>query len=217
VKPGDEVKEGQTLIKLDDVAAQADLRAKQATLKSAQIVLEERRRAFEQAEEASESGALPMRDYSERRTAVLLAEQDACVAQAALDGSKAQLDGCIVSAPITGVVSWLEVSPGMLARPGTVVWGEILDLSEIDVLCELTPEQAETITVGQMAEIQPTSRAGTGGKGRVISVGIATMDESVRIPVLVRLANPERQLRCGVAVKVSFSAGDLTHVKGQIA
>ena len=31
----------------------------------------------------------------------------------------------------------------MVSRPGTTVWGEILDLSEIDVRCELTAEQAD--------------------------------------------------------------------------
>ena len=34
---------------------------------------------------------------------------------------------------------------GMVSRPGTSTWGEILDLSEIEVRCELTLDQVERV------------------------------------------------------------------------
>jgi multidrug efflux pump subunit AcrA (membrane-fusion protein) len=90
-----------------------------------------------------------------------------------------------------------------VSRPGTSVWGEILDLREIDVRCELKPHQVDAVSVGQKAHVQ---QEGTDLRlsGRVVFVGPAADPQSGLVPVLVRLANPQERLRCYVPVKVRF-------------
>ena len=102
--------------------------------------------------------------------------------------------------PIDGVVTSLDVVPGTMSRPGTTVWGEILDLSVIDVRCDVTPDQADQITQGQDAEVTHKGRTEV-MKGQVANVGIAADRVTGKIPVLVRLKNPDTRLRCCIDVK----------------
>jgi multidrug resistance efflux pump len=141
------------------------------------------------------------------------AEARVATAQANLESSQAELEHYTVTAPIDGVVSWLDVHPGTVSRPGTSVWGEILDLSELDVRCDLTPEQADRVSAGQAAEVRRVGGPpGSSLAGRVVSVGVAADAKTGRVPVRVRLDNPERRLRCNVPVTVRFLAagGPLT-------
>src|SRR5205085_2632506 len=127
---------------------------KKANLEAARVAAREARRLRADAEIAYREGALPVASYYSIRAAALKTEQEERAATAALESAQAELEHYTVTAMIDGVVAWLEVHPGMVSRPGTTVWGEILDLSEIDVRCELTHDHADRITVGQAAEVR---------------------------------------------------------------
>jgi RND family efflux transporter MFP subunit len=205
VAPGERVKKGQALVKLDDDEPQADVRAREATLHNAQVALKEAQRHFAAVEKAYSNGALPEQRYHEIATTALKAEGDERAAKAALDSAKAELEHYVVEAQIDGVISWLDVRLGMVSRPGTTVWGEILDLSEIDVRCDLTPDQADQVVMGQTADVWNTSKKNLLGKGRVVYVGIAADKTTGLVPVLIRLSNSEGRIRCAIPVHVRFT------------
>src|SRR5207248_113351 len=119
-------------------------------------------------------------------------------AKAVVDAAKAELEHYTVTAPIEGRVTALDVVPGTVSRPGTSVWGEILDLRELDVRCDLSPQQADGLTEGQAAEVYQGWKKETRYAGKVVFIGPAADPVSGRVPVLVRLANPEERLRCYV-------------------
>jgi membrane fusion protein, multidrug efflux system len=203
VQPGNRVKKGQVLVKLDDDEQQAEVRAKQAALESAQLALEEARRHCAAADKAI--AALPEKLYCDIRLRALTAEKDERMAKAALESAKAELEHFEVASQIDGVVSWLNVHPGMVSRPGTTVWGEILDLRELDVRCELTLEQAERIAVGQSVEVKKKARQELFGSGRVVFVGIEADAKTELVPVHIRLPNQNERLRCNEPVQVRFT------------
>jgi membrane fusion protein, multidrug efflux system len=223
VVPGERVTKGQLLVKLDDDEARADVRLKRALLESAQYSTNEARRFLTKA--LSKREILPEQRLHEAELALRKAEADQRAAKAALDSSEAELEHFSVGAGIEGVVSWLDVYPGFVSRPGTSVWGEIVDLRELDVRCELTPEQADELSLGQAAEVRaaevhtaetvprtsaaaqhPSSTAQRLQGARIVFIGPVADAKSGLVPVLVRLPNPEQRLRCGVPVSVRFTS-----------
>jgi RND family efflux transporter MFP subunit len=203
VEPGSRVKKGQLLVKLDDDEPQADVRAKQAALESAQLTLQEARRHSAAVEKALV--AVSEQLYFEIRLRALTAERDERMAKAAWESSKAELEHYEITAQIDGVVSWLNVHLGMVSRPGTTVWGEIVDLREIDVDCELTLEQVERVSIGQSAEVRKGARKDLFGTGRVVYVGIEADARTELVPVHVRVSNSDERLRCREPVQVRFT------------
>jgi membrane fusion protein (multidrug efflux system) len=130
------------------------------------------------------------------------AEARVASAKAGVESSQAELEHYTVSAGIDGVISWLEVSPGTVSRPGTSVWGEILDLTVLDVRCDLTPAQADRLTLDEPAQVFLDENPSATRAGRVVYIGIAADPHTGRVPVLVRLNNTENPLRCRVPVRV---------------
>jgi RND family efflux transporter MFP subunit len=209
VAPGDRVEKNQELVTLDTTEKEADVRARKAALSSAEVTLAAAKESLAAIDALARAGAASEAAYRAVQTGARVAQQDLLAAQAELDAAEAELAGCVVTALIAGVVSWLDVCVGTVSRPGTAVWGEVLDLSELDVLCELPPEQADLVAVGQAAEVRPVAPKGTRRTGKVVFVGPSAEGEKGLVPVLVRIANRDGRLRCGVAAQVRFTeAGD---------
>jgi RND family efflux transporter MFP subunit len=203
VSPGEHVKKGQILVRLDDDEAQADVRLKQALLDSATHTANEARRFLERAR--ANQAVLPEQRLHDAELALKKTEADQRAAQAALDSARAELEHFRVSAGIDGVVSWLDVHPGVVSRPGTAVWGEIVDLRELDVCCELTPQQADdAVALGQPVELRLGEKGRQLPEGRLVFVGSVADRKTGLVPVLVRLHNTDQRVRCGVPVTVRF-------------
>jgi HlyD family secretion protein len=83
--------------------------------------------------------------------------------------------------------------------------GEILDLREIDVRCELTLDQVERVNVGQIVEVRKIGHHDLFAIGRVVYVGIEVDTKTKFVPVNVRLTNPEQRLRSGEPVQLTFA------------
>jgi multidrug resistance efflux pump len=122
-------------------------------------------------------------------------------ARANVDAAKAELEHYTLIAPISGVVSWLDVHLGTVSRPGTSLWGEILDLRRIDARCELTPQQADSLVKGQRAEVVVGKST---FPAKVVRIGIAADQRTGRIPVVVRVHKANERIRCYVPVTVRF-------------
>jgi len=211
VKLGDRVKKDQPLVKLDDDEPQADVRNKQAILENARISLKENRRYLAKIDSPLHVGVVSEQKLHDLRALTLKNEMDERAAAAALDGTKAELEHYVVTAPIDGVINKLEVHLGMVSRPGTTIWGEILNLKELDIRCLVSSEQADQIEVGQKVEIRRKGTPITPGEvimGKVTFIAFAAEKEGGPIPVLIRFSNPQEKLRCGIPVQLRI-LGDI--------
>ena len=202
--PGDRVTKGQALIKLFDLEPQAKIRVREKELRSIEARAQYSRRNLDLAERSRQTGALPENTYNEIRATALSNEAQMLAAEAELALAQSELKLYTVNASIDGEIAWLDVSPGTVTWPGTLIWGEIVDLRELDVRCELSPVQVEQVAVGQWAEVWLDGKAEAAGTGKVVFVGKVADRNSGFIPVVVRVANPQERLRAEVAVKVRF-------------
>jgi RND family efflux transporter MFP subunit len=206
VSPGDRVTKGQALVKLFDLEPQAKVQARERDLRSIEARAQFSRRNLELAEPARRTGALPENTYNEIRATALSNEAQVRAAEAELALAQSELKLYTVTAPIDGAVAWLDVSPGTVTWPGSMIWGEIVDLRELDVRCELSPVQADQIALGRRADVWLDGKADAVATGKVVFVGKMAERPSGLIPVVVRVPNPEEHLRAEVNVKVRFPA-----------
>jgi len=204
VGPGDRVTKGQVLIKLFDLEPQAKVRAREKDLRSLEAKAQYSRQTLELATPARKAGALPENTYNEIRATALSNEAQMLAAEAELALAQSELKLYTVTAAIDGEVAWLDVSPGTVTWPGSMIWGEIVDLRELDVRCELSPVQAERVAVGRSAEIWLDGKAEAAGTGKVVLVGKMAERNSGLVPVVVRVANAQERLPAEVAVRVRF-------------
>jgi len=200
-----------------------------AALESVRVSLKEARRFMDRVEELWASGTISEKVYfegmaararyeAEERAASArldkllklpiqeeITELEAKIrtAKATVDAEMAELEHYTVQAALDGVITRLDVNVGMVSRPGTTSWGEILDLREIDVRCDLTPRQVEQLAVGQKAEITIPGDPDRRWQGAISSIGLSA-NQTGRIPVLIRVANPQETLRSNVEVKVRW-------------
>jgi RND family efflux transporter MFP subunit len=206
VGPGDRVTKGQVLIKLFDLEPQAKLQAREKDLRSIEARAVYSRRNLDLVEKSQQTGALPGTSYNDVRSTALYYEAQMRAAEAELALAQAELKLYTVTASIDGEVAWLDVSPGTVTWPGTLIWGEIVDLRELDVKCELSPAQAEQIAIGQSAQVWLESRPEAAATGKVVFVGKVADRSSGFVPVMVRVDNSQGRLRAEVAVKVRFQS-----------
>jgi multidrug efflux pump subunit AcrA (membrane-fusion protein) len=192
------------LIKLFDLEPQAKLRARKKELRSIEAKSQASRRNLDLAENSRQTGALPQTTYNEIRGTALSNEAQVLAAEAELALAQSELKLYTVTASIDGEVAWLDVSPGTVTWPGSMIWGEIVDLRELDVRCDLPPAQAERVAVGQLADVWLEGKPEVAGAGKVVLVGKVADRNSGLVPVVVRVANPQERLRAEVAVKVRF-------------
>ena len=202
-----------------------------ANLETIKVILEESQQLFERLEPLARRGAVAEQRFHEAKHQVSRAKADHAAAAARLarlqkrpferevaefearikaaaenvKSAEAELEHYTVVSLIDGVVASLNVSPGMVSRPGTSEWGEVLDLSVIDVRCDVSPETADLLRIDRLAEVRVNGKSSGGMTGKVAFIGIAADKKTGLIPVLVRLDNPECRLRCYIDVKVRFN------------
>ena len=204
VGPGDRVTKGQVLIKLFDLEAQAKLQAREKDLRSIEARAVYSRRNLDLVEKSLHTGALPGTTYNDVRSTAMYYEAQQRAAEAELALAQAELKLYNITASVDGEVAWLDVSPGTVTWPGTLIWGEIVDVRELDVRCELSSAQAERVAVGQSAEVWLDGKAEAAGAGKVVFVGKVADKNSGSVPVVVRVDNSQGRLRAEAAVKVRF-------------
>jgi membrane fusion protein (multidrug efflux system) len=204
VKVGDAVKKDQVLVELDADEPKADVRTKEANLESCRVLTQHLQERLQQMEPLHSKGSISDQKYLETKFGLAKAQADERAAQAALESSKAELEHYTLTAAIDGVIASLDVVPGQVSRPGTTVWGQILDLSVIEVRCDVSAALADTLSIGQTAEIALNGAPKTKWIGTVATIGIAADRKTGLIPVLLRVENPAGKLRCYVDVRVRF-------------
>jgi multidrug resistance efflux pump len=213
-------------------AAQNEIRQ---AVEKGRIEAEARKRELDRLEKAFKSGAVPERQVQEARaifktaltqqqaaqdkleyllkqpvvSKIAEAESKVAAVKSVLHVAEADLEGHTIRARIDGIVVKLTARPGLIERPGEAVWGEILDIRVLDVRCDLPPATLRGLRVGQPAVVTDAA-TGTRLAGKIARIGVVASGPHGTVPVVVRVANPDERLLCGVDVTVRFEEAALS-------
>ncbi|MFA9459760.1 efflux RND transporter periplasmic adaptor subunit [Thiohalorhabdus methylotrophus] len=115
---GDSVAKGDTLVRLDDSALQAQLAVAQAALRAAEARVKEARQNFQRIQNLYEQNSASEQQLDKATAALDSAEAQRGQARAEIRKLRIQLDKTTIKAPVDGVMMATHIEEGELAQPG---------------------------------------------------------------------------------------------------
>ena len=219
---GDQVQQGEPLVRLkartsqDQLRqAEASLRAAEASAQQAQANLEELRGQLERTETLAEKGLVSQQTLETQRAQVASAEANYAQAQAQVEQAQAAsqeragvVGQTVVRAPVSGVVGQRNAEVGMMADGQTALF-TIGKTDVVEVRVSITEQMISRLEVGQTALITSESFLGdttvTAQLSRIspfLETGSYSAEAEIDVP------NEEGLLKPGMFVTVDVQYGE---------
>lgn len=185
------VKKGEILFLLDSHIAEADLlKAKQALLFA--------EKSFQRQKELQKSDATSDKNFQEMENQLAIAKNDLAAAQTNISYYR-------ISAPFSGTVTSLSVSPGEFVD-SNIIMAEVTDLSRLAAVVNIPVSEASGLRPGQSAEIR-TDTGSPGVSGRLVLLAPGVDAASGSMPAYVDIP-PDAGLKPGRFVSVRIISGE---------
>ena len=204
VEIGSEVEKGQPLLQLDarDLAAAVD--GAGANLKNARIAYETAWDNEERARVLKDNGAIGVADYENNYLNVMERAKAAVdLAQATLDKAEIAYEDSTVTAPISGIISEVNVKAGELvsAQSTSVV---IINLDEMEVKIYVDEQKINSLAVGQRYKVEIAAIPDRSFEGEITGISGAMDTSSKGYLVNIAVENPEHLIKDGMFAKVNL-------------
>jgi membrane fusion protein (multidrug efflux system) len=184
---GEQVDEGQLLIRLEDAEEQAQLRASQA-------LREERRNASNRATQLQDRNLAARADVEDSQSRLRQAEAD-------IQAIEAQLANYQIEAPFSGRVGFRNISVGALVTPGM----DLVTLDKLDVM-KLDFSVPEVflgrLSPGLMLNATTAAYPDNIFSGEIATIGTRVDPVTRSIDVRAELNNSDGRLRPGMLMEV---------------
>jgi HlyD family secretion protein len=215
VKEGDEVEEGQFLVRLDRNRYQALVDQAQAQLTSAEARLVEAEAEYRRVQELYNANLSSEADLEAARARRDVDKANYGAAKAYLDKTRDDLSKTTILSPMSGTVSQLnsevgEVVLGTEQFSGTVIM-TIADLSRMEVETDVDETDIVDVHVGQLAKIEVDALPDTVLRGNVTEIantaftlGRGTQEEVTNFKVKVAVLDDVPSLRPGMSATVDI-------------
>lgn len=206
IRPGQQVRRGQALVRLDTIPFTIAVREAEAALDVARLQLRDNTMP-----DSIVNGRMPTGERL--RNAEIRAGLPA--AQARLDKARLDRERAVIVAPFDGTVDQVKVSPGERASAGTEV-AVVVDLNNLRIEASVLEHDLPFIRTGGDATITTAAAPGQAVSGRISAI-LPLVDSTTRAGrAIVTLANPGRNasggplLRPGMYADVRLEATRLT-------
>jgi RND family efflux transporter MFP subunit len=204
VEPGDKVKRGQVLARLNPLTAESQVEGAQASLEELKAAAAAAQADYARAEKARDS--FSVEEFERRRTAALTAVAKAKAAEAQLSEARTRWQRTTVVAPSDGIVLLRAAEVGQIAMPGSPPLFRLARDGAIEMRGEVAEQDMPRLKVGQSALVkldgvpQPFI-------GKIWQIG-AVIDGTTRQGT-VRIALPadDQNLRPGAFARADIQAG----------
>ena len=190
VQANQQVSEGQLLVQLDDVKAQAVLAEAQAYYANEQRKL-------------SEFSAL-VKNNAISKTEVLAQRAQVAIAKARLNVAQANADDHYLQAPFAGTVGLIDFSRGKMVAVGN----ELLtldDLSQMELDLQVPERYLAQLTLGMPVTATSQAWPEQGFSGKVTAIDSRINPETLNLRVRVVFANALQQLKPGMMMSANMT------------
>ena len=228
VKEGDQVKQGDLLLRLDPATVQAQVDALEAGLRQSKLAIDRQRLASETLEtkwnryqKLRESGVIDANTYDEMRSQrdqsrveLLSSTQMAMQTEAQLKQAREQLAKTELRSPINGRVTQLTIKIGETAVPSvTSIAGSdlmiIADTSNMYAEVNVNETDVARVVPGQTAQIVPAAFPDKSWVGTVETVAVSPRQvagQGKTYPVKIRLKpSVDLQFHTGMSCRAEIA------------
>lgn len=197
IKPhvGSSVQKGQVLIVLDKTGASSNYYQAEAGFLNSKKTLERRQSLLAE-------GAISQQSLDEAQTAY-------DVAKANFDGARSTVE---LSAPISGVVTAINVSVGDLTTPGAAL-AVVADIGQMKVVFNMNEMDVSYLALGQSATVYSESRPDLEVKGKISEFYHSADTQSRSFEAKALFSNTvDRWFKPGMFVKIKYNPSPKSQV-----
>lgn len=237
VEEGERVEKDDFLLKLESIQYEADAERDQARIKSleaekikAETSMENDKAVYERQQKLFERDLISNEQLEAARTQYKIsqAQYESVIhqiqqAKASLKATLNNLEKTVYNAPISGVITSLNIEEGEIAlvgtmnNPGTVLM-TIADLSIMEVDIEVDETDVVNVEIGQTAEVHVDAFPDLVIKGEVTEIGssaiqqLSAADESRDFKVIITLIDPPANLKPGLSASSDIITAEKKNV-----
>lgn len=206
VEEGEQVKEGQVLVRLDGDKFELRAAEAEAQLKEAIAVLEQEKRDLKRKQTLHRTKSVPLKDLEDARTAV--ERQQALVGRtkATLELLQSDLADTQIRAPQAGVVVTRLAYRGEWVEKG----GPILTLAVLDplkVVVQVPERYVANLRINDPVVLMADSLPGETFPGKIAAIIPSGDVKSRTFPVQIQVQNPEARVKPGMLVRATLAVG----------
>ncbi|MDP9065626.1 MAG: efflux RND transporter periplasmic adaptor subunit [Pseudomonadota bacterium] len=204
VEPGDRVRKGQVLARLNPITAQSQLDSAEATLDEVRANAAVAQSEWARAQRGDD--IFSKEENERRRTTALTAQAKIRAAAAQVVDARNKLAHTIILAPTDGVVLTRSAEVGQIASPGSTVLFHVARDGQIEMRGQVAEQDLPRLALGQSATVRLDGLAST-FTGTIWQIG-AVIDATTRQGI-VRLALPaaDQNLRPGAFARADIDVG----------
>lgn len=187
VSEGQQVQQGDLLLRLRQQEFEASVRRAQAALELTLAARNQSRTQYERAKELYQAELISREEFESALTQVQMDDARVKEASAALDEARRQLEFTVFTAPITGTVTRINIEIGEQVIVGTLNIPETIlmvvsDLSSMQIHCDIDEADIARIAIEQPAVIEIEAFVEQTFDGTVTEVGTAPVFDTEASP-----------------------------------
>ncbi len=215
VNVGDRVSKGQLLIQLEQTEilaqlkqAEAGLALAQAGKNSAIARLEDAKTTLDRMEKLYQEGAISMQQLEQARLQYQLSDPETVnaqinQAQAGVDMIRTQLANTVMTAPISGIVTSVNVSAGEMAGPSMPV-AVIMNIDEVEISVGVVEQYINNLDLGNEVNVRIAAVSSETLTGIVRTIAPAADQTTRTFPVTISLENKNHEIKAGMFAEVGL-------------
>ena len=203
VDEGSYVRQGQTLVQLNDALLRAQLRQQQAAVQTAQANAARDEAALGRAQELKERGFLSQASLDTALANQRASDANVAAAQASLSETRTRLAQATIRAPVAGLVISRSVTRGQIVSAGTELFRIVRD-GRLELDAQVPETELALVRSGQTAVISSDQVGEATGRVRIVTPEVNAEN---RLGV-ARIALSGGGFRPGMFARARIQVGD---------